>query len=56
VGLPEDIDRHQGMGLNIMKYRAESIGASISIQPRPEGGTAVVSRLKHACRRKRSHV
>lgn len=33
--------QHQGMGLHTMKYRAKSIGASLSIVPGEHGGTMV---------------
>lgn len=42
VGLPEDPYGKEGLGLRIMKYRAGTIGASISVSGRPNGGTAVV--------------
>ena len=46
VGLPENLTGSNGMGLRIMRYRADSIGASIEFLARPEGGTAVTCRLK----------
>jgi signal transduction histidine kinase len=36
--------RPDGMGLHIMDYRARMIGAQLSIQPRPDGGTRVICR------------
>lgn len=35
-----------GLGLRTMRYRAQSIGAHFSIQPRPGGGTSVVCQLR----------
>jgi len=34
-----------GMGLQIMRYRADFIGAAMRVQPRGEGGTQVICRL-----------
>jgi len=31
----------RGMGIHIMKYRAETIGATFTAEPRPQGGTIV---------------
>jgi signal transduction histidine kinase len=31
----------RGMGIHIMKYRAETIGATFTAEPRPRGGTIV---------------
>ena len=31
----------RGMGIHIMKYRAETIGATLTVEPRPQGGTIV---------------
>jgi two-component system CheB/CheR fusion protein len=41
VGLPPDAERGSGMGLRIMRYRAEIIGGALSVSRRPEGGTLV---------------
>ena len=41
-GLPREGSRCNGMGLQIMKYRAEVIGGSLSVQTRPGKGTAVI--------------
>lgn len=38
IGLSE-ITEHDGMGMHIMRYRAHSIGAELTITSRPEGGT-----------------
>ncbi len=34
--------RSQGMGLQVMQYRAETIGGSLAVQRHPQGGTEVV--------------
>ena len=46
VGLPDDVEQAEGMGLRIMQYRADTIGASLDIRRRAEGGTAVTCRLR----------
>jgi len=45
VGLPDDADTKGGMGLRIMKYRADIIGASLGVSRGPAGGTVVVCTL-----------
>ncbi|MBE3133174.1 MAG: PAS domain-containing protein [Acidobacteria bacterium] len=45
IGLPDEGSRGQGMGLRIMKYRADIIGATLSIERAPEGGSRVVCAL-----------
>lgn len=45
IGLPDEGSRGRGMGLRIMKYRADIIGATLSIERAPEGGTRVVCTL-----------
>jgi PAS domain S-box-containing protein len=44
VGLPVNfwIEPTTGMGLHIMRYRAEMIGASLAVRPDAEGGTTVI--------------
>jgi len=42
VGLPERPEESRGMGLQIMRYRAGMIGASLDVQPDAEGGTIVI--------------
>lgn len=44
VGIPPPERREFGMGLEIMAHRAGSIGASLSVEARPEGGTRVLCR------------
>jgi signal transduction histidine kinase len=41
IGLPNEISSNGGMGLQIMKYRAGMIGASLQIGPAESKGTAV---------------
>lgn len=41
VGLPSDYEKSAGLGLKLMRYRASSIGATLSIASRPSGGTVV---------------
>lgn len=45
VGLPDDADTKGGMGLRIMKYRADIIGASLQVSRAPNGGTVLVCAL-----------
>lgn len=44
-GLPEGWDKGQGLGTRIMAHRAEMIGATLSIEPNPTGGTMVCCNL-----------
>jgi signal transduction histidine kinase len=46
-GLPAQAARGQGLGLRIMAHRAAIIGASLSVEAHPDGGTLVTSRLTH---------
>jgi PAS domain S-box-containing protein len=41
VGLPDDVDCSDGVGLRTMDYRAHVIGASLSVEAGDEGGTTV---------------
>jgi len=41
VGFAPHPDRGKGMGLHIMSYRARMIGASLSVESRPNSGTVV---------------
>jgi two-component system CheB/CheR fusion protein len=41
IGFPRKLSAERGMGVDIMGYRARVIGGSLSIQPRPSGGTVV---------------
>ena len=49
IGLPEVIERKDGMGLRIMNYRANMIGATLEIKKSFTGGTAVVCQLALDC-------
>ena len=42
TGLPADARAKQGMGLRIMEYRADMIGATFDIQNLPAGGARAV--------------
>jgi signal transduction histidine kinase len=52
AGLPEGVNQSKGMGLRIMDYRARTIGASLSVQPRSRGGTCLICRLKQTPQRR----
>jgi PAS domain S-box-containing protein len=41
-GIPRKLPRRKGMGLRIMRYRAEVIGGALLVEPVPGGGTRVV--------------
>ncbi len=43
VGMPED--RRTGVGMTSMRERAEELGGTLTIEPIPEGGTRVLTRL-----------
>lgn len=45
-GLPAEVASAPGMGLDVMRYRAAVIGATLTIVPRAGGGTEVVCRLR----------
>jgi PAS domain S-box-containing protein len=45
VGLPDPLPEGSGMGLRIMKYRAQMIAGSLDIRRRKSGGTMVECRL-----------
>jgi len=47
IGLPVKPKRKPGMGLPLMKYRARTIGASLSVGPGPAGGTFVKCSLRN---------
>ena len=46
VGFPSELKDNGGMGLQIMKYRANMIGASLEIQRTNGSGTSVVCLFK----------
>jgi signal transduction histidine kinase len=45
VGLPENRERGEGMGLRIMAHRASMIGGTFDAKRHPEGGTIVSCEL-----------
>ena len=45
IGFPDVIGRGEGMGLRIMNYRANMIGAILAIEKKQGGGTSVICRL-----------
>ena len=45
-GFPPEQEMKDGMGLNIIKYRAKMIGTSLKISKCPDGGTVVECDLK----------
>lgn len=47
-GIPPEHARNAGLGLRIMRYRADMIGGTLEIRRRPEGGTQVTCTLPHA--------
>jgi len=48
TGFPEEVGNSEGMGLRIMKYRAEMIGASLDVGRAAGGGAVVTCSLPHA--------
>jgi PAS domain S-box-containing protein len=46
VGLAEDYETGEGMGLRIMRHRAGVIGAAIDVRSADDGGTAVTCTLR----------
>jgi two-component system sensor kinase FixL len=42
VGLPATQEAVEGMGIHLMRYRASMIGAVLTLQQRPQGGTEVI--------------
>jgi len=44
-GIPQPLPLTSGMGLRSMRYRAESIGATLEIRPGASGGTEIVCTL-----------
>ena len=40
-GVPRKLPKRKGMGLRIMRYRAEVIGGALKVEPNPHGGTRV---------------
>ncbi len=48
AGLPPEAQRSRGLGLRIMQYRANKIGAALQIAPHADGGTAVTCVFRNA--------
>ena len=48
-GIPDPLPLNHGLGINIMAYRARTIGGRLRVFRRPEGGTAVTCNI---CRQK----
>ena len=46
VGIPSNGDRHEGLGLRVMRQRAASIRATLTIRANPSGGTSVTCTLR----------
>jgi signal transduction histidine kinase len=46
VGIPSNGDRHEGLGLRVMRQRAASIRATLTIRAHPLGGTSVTCTLR----------
>jgi signal transduction histidine kinase len=45
IGILDESQRRQGMGLRIMQYRAGLVGASLEVSSVPDGGTRVICRI-----------
>jgi signal transduction histidine kinase len=52
VGLPEENQPTQGLGVRIMAYRAGMIGGTFAIEPAPTGGTIVTCSMSKVPRAK----
>ncbi|NLE28820.1 MAG: response regulator [Phycisphaerae bacterium] len=48
IGIPDDLEKNQGIGLSIMSYRARMIGASFDVQRSGKGGTMVTCEFKNS--------
>jgi signal transduction histidine kinase len=48
AGIPKQLPKTTGMGLRIMQYRAGTMGATLTVEREPGGGTAVVCSLAKA--------
>jgi PAS domain S-box-containing protein len=46
IGIPNKLQKHNGMGLRVMQYRAAMVGGSLVVQREPDGGTSVVCSLR----------
>ncbi len=54
-GIPRPLPQSGGMGLNIMQYRARTIGGQLEVAPRPEGGTIVACSFHQQTSHKPAH-
>jgi two-component system, LuxR family, sensor kinase FixL len=54
TGLPADADRRGGLGLRIMRYRAEMFGGALDVRAQPGGGTVLTCRFDPAGEQKAS--
>ncbi|NBB72733.1 MAG: PAS domain S-box protein [Bacteroidetes bacterium] len=45
MGIPDHTEPTDGLGLHMMQYRAELIGANLTVEPAAEGGTVMQCRL-----------
>ena len=50
LGLPEDPNGLKGLGLRIMRYRADVMGASLDVRRQAEGGTIVMCSIPASAR------
>jgi PAS domain S-box-containing protein len=50
VGLPSKLPAKRGFGLRIMDYRASSVGGSLTLQRRKQGGTSVLCSIPKGLR------
>jgi two-component system sensor kinase FixL len=48
VGVPEPVQKSDGLGIRIMAHRAAMIGGSFAIEPAPTGGTIVTCSIPKA--------
>jgi two-component system CheB/CheR fusion protein len=46
IGLPSNGERREGLGMRVMRHRADSIRASLMIRTNPTGGTTVTCSLR----------
>jgi signal transduction histidine kinase len=46
IGLPSNGERREGLGMRVMRHRADSIRASLMIRTSPTGGTTVTCSLR----------
>nr|NIL98898.1 PAS domain-containing protein [Planctomycetales bacterium]NIP71073.1 PAS domain-containing protein [Planctomycetales bacterium] len=51
VGMPDRLGEAEGMGLRIMRYRADIVGATLDIRPAEDRGTIITCRLNQQAAR-----